>query len=433
MKNLLLVVLMLCFSLSLYAQDESGEVEVDHSYKPLTAKLNEDGSKYIRFIMWHQIWATSNNLAIPDLRNDVTFSMRRSRFLAYAQISPKFLILTHFGINNFNPGNMTALGNDGNSPQLFLHDAWGEFKLHDYVYVGAGLHYWKGLTRLANQSTLNFMTLDQARPFTQWHSLGITDQFARHLGFYFKGQIDKFDYRIAINNPGRNGLGMGRDFGGLSDSLTYNGFSVPENDGDLAGNIIYEGYFRYNFWDTESVKLPYIVGSYLGAKDVLAVGAGFFFHPNGMYNHRESEHENVTHLAADVFLEKKMGDGDCFHAYASYINFNYGENYMSRWAGTGSNIYGQVGYYYKAFNIMPYVAYQSGFYDAFNSNNPTPGFDAGNPGSLNVGLNYYINGHFAKATLEYHSIFNNPLEGGVDADGNPNGNQQIRLQLHFFL
>ena len=29
---------------------------VDHSYKPLTLKLNEDGSKYLRIIMWHQMW-----------------------------------------------------------------------------------------------------------------------------------------------------------------------------------------------------------------------------------------------------------------------------------------------------------------------------------------------------------------------------------------
>ncbi|HNE27861.1 MAG TPA: hypothetical protein PLW66_01765, partial [Saprospiraceae bacterium] len=40
----------------------------DHTYKPLTLKLNEDGSKYVRFIMWHQFWltATQNN---PGTRN----------------------------------------------------------------------------------------------------------------------------------------------------------------------------------------------------------------------------------------------------------------------------------------------------------------------------------------------------------------------------
>ena len=40
--------------------------EVDHSYKPLTLKLSEDGSKYVRFIIWHQQWVQTNNLAITE-------------------------------------------------------------------------------------------------------------------------------------------------------------------------------------------------------------------------------------------------------------------------------------------------------------------------------------------------------------------------------
>lgn len=71
---------------------------------------------------------------------------------------------------------MTSLGSNGNAAQFFLHDAWTEFKVTDELYVGAGLHYWKGMTRLANQSTLNFMTLDNSRPFAHWHSLGILEQ-----------------------------------------------------------------------------------------------------------------------------------------------------------------------------------------------------------------------------------------------------------------
>ena len=65
-----------------------------YDYKPMTLKVTEDGSKYIRFIMWHQLWVTSNNLAIDDAKFQANASIRRSRFLAYAQISPRFLILT---------------------------------------------------------------------------------------------------------------------------------------------------------------------------------------------------------------------------------------------------------------------------------------------------------------------------------------------------
>ena len=321
------------------------EKAVDHSYKPLTVKLNDDGSKYIRFIVWHQIWATTQNLDDEDAKLQITPSLRRSRFLAYAQISPRFLILTHFGLNSLSPGNLTSLGNNGDSPQMFLHDAWGELKINKALYVGGGLHYWKGLTRLSNQSTLNFMTLDQSRPFANWHSLGITDQFARHLGVYAKGAIGKFDYRVALNAPLRNTLGDGRDFGLSESPWTYTGVSMANTDGDPTGNTIIEGYFRYNFWDKEGTKLPYMVGSYHGKKKVLAIGAGFFAHPNGMYNNATGEHGNVSHLAADVFLDMPVGaNGGALNAYASFISFNYGENYVSRWAGTGNTLYGQVGY-----------------------------------------------------------------------------------------
>ena len=423
MKKLILI-LMCCWlgSTTLLSQENKLDDNQVSEYKPLTLKVSDDGQKYIRFIMWHQIWATSNNLAIEKSKFQTNFSIRRSRFLAYAQISPRFLILTHWGLNGLTANNMTSLGNNGDAPQLFLHGAWGEVKLKDALYVGGGLHYWRGLTRLSNQSTLNFMTLDQSRPFVQWHSLGITDQFARHMGVYFKGDIGKLDYRLAFNNPIRNNLGAGIDYGGQSD-LTYNGVLNADANGEPVGNTIVEGYFRYNVWDKESTKLPYIVGTYLGKKKVLAIGAGFYAHPNGMYNTTASEHSNVMHVAGDVFLDMPVGEGNGLNAYASFIRFNYGENYMSRWAGTGTNLYGQLGYYLGNARIMPYVAFQSGNYDAFADN--LTAFDAG--------VNYHLNGHNAKVTLEYHTISNNPLEGGVDTNGDPNSTQQLRMQLHIFL
>ncbi|MFK7981350.1 MAG: hypothetical protein AB8G86_15295, partial [Saprospiraceae bacterium] len=210
----------------------------DHSYKPLTLKLNEKGSKYVRFIMWHQMWLTTNNMSADNAKLQVTPSIRRSRMLAFAQVSPRFLILTHFGLNSLSPNNLTSLGGNGDAPQLFLHDAWGELKVNKSLYIGGGLHYWKGLTRMSNQSTLNFMTLDQSRPFIGWHSLGVTDQFARHLGIYAKGAMGKFDYRIALNSPLRNNLGAGKDYGFNDSGLTYNGVLNADRSGDPVGNSV---------------------------------------------------------------------------------------------------------------------------------------------------------------------------------------------------
>ncbi|MEM1328361.1 MAG: porin [Bacteroidota bacterium] len=394
----------------------------DHTYKPLTVRLSEDGKKYIRFIMWHQIWATTNNLENEGAKLQVTPSIRRSRILAFAQVSPRFLILSHFGLNSLTPNNLTSLGGNGDAPQLFLHGAWGEFKINNALYMGGGLHYWKGLTRLSNQSTLNFMTLDQSRPFVAWHSLGVTDQFARHLGVYAKGQIGKFDYRVALNSPLRNTLGNGKDFGLKDSGLTYTGVLNQDDSNNPTANTILEGYFRYNFWDKESTKLPYQVGTYLGKKRVFGIGAGFFAHPNGMYNDSAGRHSSVTHLAVDAFLDMPVGSkGNAINAYGALMRFNYGENYVSRWAGTGTALYGQFGYFLKATKLMPYVAFNNGNYEGFD--------DPVN--ALDIGLNYFINGHNAKLTLEYHRIMGDVREAAIATQAD--ALSQLRLQMHVFL
>ena len=109
--RLLLSLVLLAWLSAVGAQTEVAPE--DHSYKPLTLKRNDNGSKYVRFIIWHQQWAVTNNLAIDDAKLQVSTMARRSRFL----------LLMHFGLNNLSPSNLDGLGNGGNGPQFFLHDA----------------------------------------------------------------------------------------------------------------------------------------------------------------------------------------------------------------------------------------------------------------------------------------------------------------------
>ena len=433
-KQLLFVILTLVFSSTTMLNAQEVKKEEDHSYKPLKLSLNEDGSKYVRFIMWHQIWAQTNNMADGAGLNDVSTSIRRSRFLAFAQISPRFLILTHWGLNGLSASNMNSLGSGGDGPQLFLHDAWAEFKVSDELYIGGGLHYWKGMNRLASSSTLNFMTMDATRPFIGWHSLGYTDQFARHMGIYAKGQKGKFDYRVAINEPLVNGVWDGKHATANGQTL-YNTAWLEANGENVSTGKVFEGYFRVNLWDKESTKLPFAVGTYMGKKKVLGIGAGFYAQPNGTSTasittdsvgkiaSRSYTTNNVGHFAADVFMELPT-EGGALNAYATVMRFNYGnDDYANLWGGTGTALYGQLGYYVKSAKIMPYVAAQYRSFDKYNNdNNP----DTGNGTSINAGINYFINGHNAKLTLEYHGITNRAVNGSSDVS-------QLRLQAHVFL
>ncbi|NRB50214.1 MAG: hypothetical protein HRU41_21230 [Saprospiraceae bacterium] len=405
-------------------RENQGKSEVDDSYKPLLVKLSPDGKKYARFIVWHQHWLQTNNLAEEGAALRFTNSIRRSRMMVYAQVSPNFLILTHFGLNNLTPTNITSLGNDGDAAQFFLHEAWVEYKVthNNALFLGGGLHYWRGLTRFASHGTSTFMTFDHPRPFIHWHSSAVTDQFNRHLGIYAKGQIKGFDYRLAMNNPGRNGLQQ--HFGDEDVSLVYNGFEHSDKNGNPVGNTLIEGYFRYNFWDKESTFIPNTTGTYIGHKKVLAIGGGFFAHPHGMYNQADGEHGNIFHYAADVYLDTPLSQDDCLNIYAALMKFDYGRNFVSRWVGTGTGFYGQLGYKLPRSRFMPYMALQSASYEGLNEAIQV----------LDFGLNYFLNGHNAKFTLEYHSVLNDGRESGFNpVTGAPFDLRIIRLQAQVAL
>ena len=441
---------------------------IDHSYKPLTLKLNDDGSKFVRFITWLQFWgtATQNNPGTKDVNGkfidgsegsdqswSTDFALRRARFLVYAQISPRALILTHWGINNqsfLNGGanagsnvSSTGAGNAGKRPQLYIHDAWTEYQvLKDHLYIGAGLHYWNGISRLTSQSTLNFMTLDA--PIFNWATIETTDQFARQFGIYAKGQLGRLDYRFALNKPFANGVAPA--------AVASNG---------VAANVLNEnwaqaGYVNWMFWDKESNKLPFYVGSYLGSKKVLNLGVGFYHHKGAsLYKTaepRDSVYQDQMAIGADIYLDMPVNKakGTALNVLATYYNYDFGTNYIRNlgilnlhqtsatlpdsWAGggnaqptigTGSIFYLQAGYQLPKLKngtaFMPYVTVTHKNFERLSD--PSTQFG--------LGLNYFVTGHNAKITLEYQTRPVYKLEG---TDVNRTGYKgELILQTHIFL
>ena len=238
----------------------------------LKVKLSEDGARYFRLISWAQAQTVYRDDA-PSNTSPVNFNLRRARILMYSQISKKFLLLTHFGLNSLNANNMSPTGVADGS-QLFLHDAWVQYSINEKHTLGGGLHYYNGISRLNNQSTLNMITLDNNRQ--SWATLGLSDQFVRHVGVFAKGSFGKLQYRVAVNEAVTNGLDARTPV--VNEGAVYGGKRLL---GSATAGFTYAGYFEYNFLDQESNFLPYKVGSYLGAKRVFNIGAGFYVHPNG--------------------------------------------------------------------------------------------------------------------------------------------------------
>ena len=434
MKHLFCLLLLLSSSVSLFAQEDTTKTtkrkHVEHfvphasdTYKPMKLSLSKDGYQYLRFLTWHQIWLTAQQ---NDGKLDVYQRIRRARVLMAMQMSPRFLMVTHWGLNNLNADNMDGLGR-GRGAQIFMHDAWGEYTVvHKKLYIGAGLHYWNGISRLTNSTTLSTVTLDG--PLFNWPTVNRTDQFARHLGVYAKGELGRFRYQFSVNEP-------------ISQNEAYN----EEIDVDVAlqeGNpiyktkqvyggdkadIAYQGYFSYQFLDTESHKYPYTVGTYMGKKKVFNLGAGFFSHPEGTLSLDNGD--TVTHdvllLGVDAYYDTPIGaNGSALSSYLVYYNYDFGPNYAggasstSQTVATGQILYGHVGYLLPKFSekikLMPYMSYAHKDFDRYDNVASTIG----------LGTNIFISDHHAKLTLEWLNSKSATTEKRT---------HQIRLQGMVFL
>jgi hypothetical protein len=413
MKNLFLLIVVISPMLTVFGQ---GYPNYDIGLK---VKLSEDGSRYIRFINWHQVWVKYNQnndgstLAGKSIEQGVDMGLRRSRFLTYAQLNNRFLILTHFGIDNQNTfsGGAPTLG--AKKPQLFLHDAYVEYTVFkDYLNIGAGLHYWNGISRIANASTLNFMTQDA--PIFNWANIDKSDQFGRFMGIYAKGKIKKLDYRLAVNDPFQ-----ANDAKSITTNVSdYNPYATSWNTA---------GYINYQFWDQENNLLPYMVGTYLGSKKVFNIGFGFQHQKDAMwYRNTDGDtlNQDQTLLAGDVFLDVPLNKSrkDALTVYAGYFNYNFGKNYVRSIGvmnsadgggalrgnavptiGTGQILYGQIGYLLPEFSdnmrLQTYAAYaHSRFEGLRNATNEIVPVN-----TLDVGVNMFMAGHHSKITLNYRA------------------------------
>lgn len=399
------------FSQSIFAQ---GITEYNSGLK---VNIDGDSAKYFRILTWHQVWwryndnnAGSTRQGIPiDETTDI--GLRRSRFMTYAQMNERILIMTHFGINNQNAFSGGFDGSDGKKPQIFMHDAWVEYGIvKNMLHVGAGLHYWNGVSRMTSASTLNFLTMDA--PIFNWPTLERTDQFARMMGIYAKGMLDRLEYRVAVNDP-------------FKVTGTPQENIADYNPGNYRKAV--SGYFSYNFLDREEYVIPFYVGTYLGSKRVFNIGAGFLQSKDAMFslnNMGDTAYHSMTNLGIDVFLDMPLGSRKetAITAYGVFYNYNYGPNYVRYGGvmnsadgggplrgnaipllGTGQIIYFQTGYLFRKSKIntrfQPYAAYSHARLEGVKNSKmeivPVQVFD--------MGLNYYITGHHAKITLNYRN------------------------------
>lgn len=420
-------------SLALVAVCAASPAAAELSYRPAQFDLSDDGEQFIRFITWHQVWARYTQLnpgttvrgEAADEHLDI--GMRRSRFLVLGKLAPRLLILSHFGFDN-------QTFASGRKPQLFMHDAWVEYEaVEDALFLGGGLIYHSGPSRMSSASTLNFLALDA--PIHNWPTIERSDQFGRQYGFYAKGRVAGLDYRLAVTDP-------------------FSVDATPSAVGDYnpaASGLAFGGYVSYAIFDAEPNTLPYTTGTWLGAKKVLNIGAGAHYQPDGI-RHLDADGEAVDSdllaAAVDVFADLPLGEGSALTAYAAFHLYDFGPNNLRNIGimnvgdagsgtsangagnaypvlGTGTQLYAQAGYLLP-FKVgrtqyQPYAAVTYGDFEALDDPATT----------LDAGLNIYLFGHSAKCTLHYRSrpIFE-AGDGAITADDRAS---EVIFQTQFFL
>jgi hypothetical protein len=340
----------------------------------MTIKLDSSGKKYIHFIaagtFWLRYTDANPGTAINGVpkNNWVDFSLRQFRFITISQLSKRYLFLSDIGIDNqsFSSGGTAGGGNTGNGgsvfngtlgkkPAVYLHGISNEYTVFPdqnvkggksnfaSLYIGTGLHYWMGLSRMTTASSTNFLALDA--PLYNWPTVDLSDQFARQLGIYLKGNIGPVSYRWSVNKP----------FTVLSTATAYPAGSPAINfavDNNATGKLSTTGYAAWQFLDHENNALPYTTGTYVGTKSVFNIGAGYYATGDGTVTQQNNTasspliRHNVNLWAVDGYADLPFGGSKnwAVTGYTVYYHYNFGPNYLRNISLMNANVSLDPGY-----------------------------------------------------------------------------------------
>lgn len=425
MKHLFLACLCSTVFLNLTAQTPSGITPTEKSN--LKFNLNEDGSHYFQVTFLNQVWLRYSQLNPGTLVDNQPYAsmtdigLRRTRVQLFGEVADHVFLYFQFGQNNFNAQTNYG-GNRKNT--AFFHDALCEYQVGKgkLLRLGGGLTIANGLSRFSQPSIGTIMTMDV--PVFAQATVDQIDLFSRKLSLYARGQLGHLDYRFVFSDPFTiNSSGATPPAPGANAMFAAKGHTHQG-----------QAYVMWQFFEHEQMNTPYMTGTYLGAKKVFNLSAGVQYQPKATWTKSGNDtlYHNMLLACVESFLDMplKKEKGTAISAYLGYFFTNYGPGYLRYnglmnpatssnlpnpvagvtgsvygnsypMFGTGQVLYAQAGFLApKSFlgkgkgQLMPYASMSMAKYDALGKK-PCEVF--------NAGVNWLIQGHKAKITLNFEN------------------------------
>ena len=401
--------------------------------RELRWQLAKDSSSFAGISMSNQVWTRyiQNN---PDKNGvdqypDFDLGIRRSRLTFFTYLFDKVFIYTQVGMDGLTYKTTS-------NPPFKLFNAQTEYIfIKDKLHIGFGLNTWNGISRYSNYNLTEFLVADHPGFVSPVENT--FDLAGRQLGIYAKGTLGKLHYRVSVAKPFEYGI----------DSL-----STPATTERINENFAVKGYISWQFLEKENTLFPYMTMNNLGKQKLFKIGAGFYYHPEAMLVEAKKDLSTVDpmlagmlilagaeHLlpqfadyfpsqvsdifcaAADIFLDFPLQNKGVVTSYLSYNYHFFGPNYLrsmskmnvsrmparmalpqgagnSEWeTGTGHIVRGEFGYLIPGTGmknrIQPFAAFTWKNFEALDE--ASLQYDAG--------LNWLLNGHNMKWTLQYSS------------------------------
>ena len=388
---------------------------------PLMVRLDEDGTRFIRFGGTLQIWGRYTQTNPGSVLTDdgavqdgmVDISLRRFRASADLQFTPRAMAWVMVGFNNLNHLSSRKTSVD-------LLDAWAEYTVGEGLAIGAGKSLWRGLSRYSAPSASRILTLDL--PLVAQPTINFTDDLLRHLGVWAKGRVAQLDYRVLAFSP----FPVAGNAGYASDPVE--GVARLTDDG-LRGSLATSAYLKWQFFEQESNRLPFSPGTYLGARKVLNLGLGYEFQLDRTHHLDGGEpvFNDMLLWAVDGFADIPLGHEGrtAVTAYAAMFKYDFGPNTVRNMGannpardvapgqgsfngagnaypiiGTGRSFYVQAGYLLPPMGRAGRLGRLQPFADLQTSD--LEGLDE-RMTAWHLGLNWLLNGHDSKFSLAYQS------------------------------